>query len=95
MSNQIDGIVDSINEAGDLVTDISNESVQPLLDESEVTVKFGPHETAGIHLPDHNEPESTLIAVTGDSGRVEIGIVGMNLAEMLGISSGTKVAIRW
>ena len=69
--------------------------MQQLLDEGEVTVKFGPHETAGIHLPDHNEPESTLIAVTGKSGWVEIGIVGMNLAEMLGVSSGTKVAIRW
>ena len=36
----------------------------------------------------------TLIAVLGESGFVEVGIVGMNAAELLGIRVGESIRIR-
>ena len=95
MSNRIEGTIAEINESGDLVTDISIESLESVPRDESVTVSVGPHETIGIYGTDHQEPDSTMIAVTGSSGKLEIGIVGMNMSEMLGIRAGEKVAVRW
>ncbi len=93
MSDAIEGRVTSLAENGDLITDISVTTFADLDQLSEIRVRIGPHETLGLHPTDHGEPESTMIAVLGDSGFVEIGIVGMNMSEMLGIAAGEKVTI--
>ena len=95
MSNLIEGIVESLNESGDLVTDIPNAALDKLSSNESVRVAVGPHETIGIHLSEHNEPDSTMIAVLGKSGNLEIGIVGMNMSEMLGIQIGQQVKVIW
>lgn len=95
MSNLIEGQVKAINEAGDLVTDISVQSLAEAPVDDSVRVAVGPHETVGIYGTDHQEPEATMIAVRGSSGCLEIGIVGMSISEMLGISAGEKVVVRW
>ena len=93
--NLIEGCVQSLNDAGDLVTDISNQQCTEIdpLDQAKVAV--GGHETIGIYPTDHNEPESTLIAVQGTSGHIEVGITGMNMSQMLGLAVGEKVKITW
>ena len=95
MSNTIEGQVTAISESGDLVTDISVESLSGLPGDDSVRVAVGPHETLGIYESDHEEPEATMIAVRGAGGNLEIGIVGMNISEMLGIATGEKVTVRW
>ena len=95
LSNCIDGTVASCDAAGNLVTDIPNDSVAGLVGDENVSVKFGDHETFGISPAEHGEPDATLIASLGVSGFVQIEIVGISLSDMLGIKAGVKVAVAW
>ena len=95
LANNIDGKVASCDDAGNLVTDIPNDAVAGLVGDENVSVKFGPHETLGIHPAAHGQPEATLVASLGESGFVMIEIVGISLGEMLGIQSGADVQIAW
>lgn len=95
MSNCIEGKVASVSESGDLITDIAVDALAKIPTDDSVRVAVGPHETVCIFPVNHSEPESTLIAVKGASGHLEIGIVGMNMSEMLGIRSGETVRVRW
>ncbi len=95
VASTIEGKVASINGAGDLVTDIDSAKLSDVPRDQSVSVSFGPHETIGIHEKNHGEPDSTLIAILGDSGFLEIGIVGMSINEMLGIDVGTTITVKW
>ena len=95
VASTIEGTVASVNSAGDLVTDIDLARLADVPRDQSVSVSFGPHETVGIHEKDHGEPDSTLIAVLGDSGFLEIGIVGLNISEMLGVGVGAQITIKW
>ena len=95
IKNCLEGQVESLGPQGDLITNIAIDSCANAPNLQEVKVQIGPHETIGIHSPDHQEPEATLIAVAGRDGFVEIGITGMNISEMLGIRVGEKVTISW
>ncbi len=95
VSQRISGRVTRINQRGDLVSDIANAQVSSLVGAANVEVRFGEHFTQGIFPLDHGEPESTLIAVLGDSGYLEIGIVGVNVHEMLGVDVGQTIEVTW
>jgi len=95
LSNQIDGEVASCDSAGNLVTNIANDSVAGLVGDENVSVKFGDHETFGIFPTEHGEPDATLVASLGQSGCVEIEIVGISLSDMLGIKPGVQISIAW
>lgn len=96
-SSKLEGLVLSCGGSGNLITDISNESVAGLLGDESVSVKFGGHETFGIFSADHGEPNGTLVASLGsDAGAcLQIEIVGLSLAEMLGIKAGVGVSVSW
>ena len=93
MSKTIEGSVEKIGESGNLITDISTDQVANLAADDSVTVKFGGHETHGVHPTDHEQPIGTLVALQGQSGFLEIEIVGISIAEMLGIKAGQSVVI--
>ncbi len=95
LSNQIEGLVASCDSAGNLITDIPNDSVAGIVGDENVSVKFGDHETFGIFATDHGEPDATLVASLGNSGFVQIEIVGISLSDMLGIKPGVQVNIAW
>lgn len=94
LSNQIDGKVASCDDAGNLITDIPNDAVAGLVGDENVSINFGPHETLGIHPPDH-QPDATLVASLGSEGFVMIEIVGVSLGDMLGIKPGVDVKVAW
>lgn len=93
MANTIEGSVEKISESGNLITDIAIEQVADWPSDDSVTIKFGGHETAGVHPADHGQPIGTLVASRGSSGYLEIEIVGISVAEMLGIKVGESVVI--
>ena len=93
--NAIDGKVVSINEAGDLVTDIPNERVGDIENSGQVKIEIGAHDTIGVHPADHNERAGTLSTIMGSSGFLEVGITGCNINEMLGLKAEQSVKIRW
>ena len=95
MANQIEGQVVKIGEQGNLLTDIAIDRVSEIVGNETVVVKFGGHETIGLFPADHGQPDATMVASLGPSGFVEIEIVGISLAEMLGIKVNEPVAIVW
>lgn len=95
LANQIKGTVKSITDCGDLITDISNDQIVEIPNDDSVSVKFGPHQTIGIHDPNHNEPDATLLAMRGSSGFLELTIVGVSLSEMLAIQPGEEIEVCW
>lgn len=95
MANRIQGQVSRISETGNLITDISVDQLNEAPRDESLTVKFGDHETFGLFPSEHGQPDATMVATMGISGCVEIEIVGIPLAEMLGIRVGEKVIVKW
>lgn len=89
------GKVSEVGDDGRLITDIDVSQVTAAVGDQEVKVQFGGHETVGLYEQNHEQPEATLVASVGASGCVEIEIVGMSLAVMLGIGVDTQVKVQW
>ena len=95
MPGKIDGTVVSITEAGNLVTDITAERLRGVPTDERVSITCDGHETNGLFTLEHNEPESTFLALIGASGNLELAIVGDSARVMLGIGVGDKFVVRW
>lgn len=95
VNQEIAGTIAGITDQGDLISDIPSVSVRDLVGKPDVRVEVGEHFTLGIFSADHQEPASTLIAVLGESGFLELGIVGMNACEMLGVFKGETIRVVW
>lgn len=95
MAQRITGTVVAINDWGDLITDITAAQLVGVPTDERVAIHCDGHETIGILPRDHGEPPSTLVAVIGSGGQLEIGIVDVSIHDMLGIGLGTKVLVKW
>ncbi len=95
MSNRISGVVSSITESGTIVSDIPVEQLSEAPRDDSLRVEFGGHQTVGLYDSNHQEPEMTMVASLGESGYLEVEIVGLNLCEMLGIKVGEPVFVAW
>lgn len=91
----IEGKVESIDAAGNLVTDIAVERLRGVPTDERLTILCDEHETRGLFSPGHSEPEMTLLALLATSGKLEITIVGDSASLMLGIRPGEKVVVKW
>lgn len=95
MANRIDGSVVAISDSGGLVTDIVNEQLSGVPRDESVSVDVGGHKTIGIFDEQHDQPDSTLIAILGDHGALRIELIGISISEMLGINVGERVVVEW
>ena len=95
MASNTTGKVTEVADEGRLITDIDRAKVSAAVGNEEARVEFGGHETIGLFDEEHGQPETTMVASVGASGRVEIEIVGADLAGMLGIGVGTEVKVEW
>lgn len=95
MAGTIEGSVVSIAENGNIVSDISHERLRGVPTGAAVTIRCDEHETHGIFGQDHEQPKATLIAVVGQSGNLELEIVGLEANLMLSIQVGEKLLVRW
>ena len=91
----VEGKVVSVTEQGNLVTDISPEQLNGAPRDEGVVVVCDEHETQGLFELGHDQPESTFIALIGESGCLELEIVGLSASIMLGIRVGEAVTVRW
>jgi S-adenosylmethionine hydrolase len=94
-ANKIEGTVQSIDSFGNLITDIPEDALVNVPRGEEVTILCDDHETQGIFKTYGDQPEMTLIALVGSSGRLELAIVGDSAALMLGVRAGTPVTVKW
>lgn len=95
MAQKIEGKVVSVDQNGDLVTDITANQLTDVPRDERVFVSCDEHETMGIYGPDHGQPEMTLLAVINDAGCLKLSIVGESARLMLGIDVGEKVVVSW
>jgi S-adenosylmethionine hydrolase len=92
---KIEGKVASYSDSGNLVTDIPVERLRTVPRDPSVTVTCDEHQTVGLYLPDHKEPEMTLLALLSDSGFLELVIVGDSAKIMLGVRPGEPITVQW
>ena len=95
MPRKIEGKVVSISECGNLVTDIPCASLAEAPRNSSVTIRCDEHETVGLFTAGHSEPEMSFLALLGDSGFLELTIVGDSAKIMLGVRVGERVSVQW
>jgi S-adenosylmethionine hydrolase len=91
----IEGKVVSISEGGNLVTDIPCAALAEAPRDSAVTIRCDEHETVGLFTAGHSEPEMSFLALLGDSGFLELTIVGDSAKIMLGVRVGERVSVQW
>ena len=94
-ANRIQGSIQSIDSFGNLITDIDAGALAEVPRGKETAVMCDDHETRGIFNTYADQPEMTLIALLGSSGKLELAIVGESAAVMLGVPLGTPVTITW
>jgi S-adenosylmethionine hydrolase len=95
VTGKIEGKVVAYGDEGNLVTDIAHGQLSAAPRDSSVKIRCDEHETVGLFLPDHHEPEFSLLAVLAPSGFLELTIVGESAKAMLGVSLGEKVVVTW
>lgn len=95
MPQKISGEVTSVDSFGNLITNITTEQLQGVPTGEELSVRCGDHETAGLFNTYGDQPEMTLIALVGSSGKLELAIVGESAAAMLGEGVGSPVTLKW
>lgn len=95
MPGKIEGTVVAYSPAGNLVTDIANDRLAKVPQGIGVSVTCDEHETVGIFPADHPEEPCTLMAILGESGCLELTIVGDSAKIMLGVPLQEKVVVKW
>ena len=92
---KIEGTVVSYSERGNLVTDIPCATLAEIPRSAAVTICCDEHETIGLFTQEHSEPEFSFLALLGDSGFLELTIVGDSAKSMLGVGLGERVSVKW
>ncbi len=95
-AGKIEGVVESIDSFGNLITNITAGHLEQVpRGEEQVRILCDEHETYGIFRAYADQPEMTFIALIGSSGKLELAIVGESAAIMLGVRVGTPVKVTW
>lgn len=93
---KIEGLVESIDSFGNLITNITAASLERApRGAEEVRIECDEHETCGIFRAYADQPAMTLIALVGSGGKLELAIVNESAAAMLGVRVGTPVRVLW
>jgi hypothetical protein len=94
-AGKLEGRIESIDSFGNLISNIPAEKLEGVPRGETVTIECDEHQTQGIFSTYSDQPEMTLIALVGSSGKLELAIVGDSAATMLGIRVGTLVNVSW
>ncbi|NIP87133.1 MAG: hypothetical protein GTO03_16860 [Planctomycetales bacterium] len=92
---EITGSVEAIDSFGNLITNISQTALADCPRDESVRVCCDEHETYGIFQTYGDQPELTLIALVGSSGKLELAIVNDSAQMMLGVAVGAPVTVTW
>ena len=90
MERRIAGHVIEIDSFGNLVTNITAEMFAGRPTDARVCIVCNIYETWGVYLTYAQQPQGTLVALVGSSGRLELAIVGDNAAASARASSSAR-----
>ncbi len=94
-AGNIEGAVLQIDSFGNLLTNITADSLAGRPTDERAHVLIGGHETWGIFRTYADQPRGTFIALVGSSNCVELAIVDGNAATLLQAPIGDKVTVTW
>jgi S-adenosylmethionine hydrolase len=92
---KIEGTVVAYGPTGNLVTDIPHDRLKGAPAGDGVKITCDEHETVGIFPADHKEQPCTLMAILGESGFLELTIVGDSAKIMLGVPLKERLDVKW
>ncbi len=95
LERRIAGHVIEVDSFGNLVTNIAADMFAGRPTDSRVCTVCSIYETWGVYGSYASQPQGTLVALVGSSGRLELAIVGDNAAARLGVTVGTPVVMAW
>lgn len=95
MPRRLSGKVVSISATGDAITDLTHEQLADVPRDDHTSVECGGHTTLGIYPAEHDQPEMTYVALLGESGFLELSLIGDSAAKFLGLKTGDSVTIKW
>ena len=95
MSGKIHGKVVSIRDSGDAVTDIAMEQLDEAPTDENVSIQCEGHVTSCIFPAHHDQQAMTYLAKHGETGWLELSLVGDSVQAFLGIQSGSRVTVQW
>jgi S-adenosylmethionine hydrolase len=95
VSARVQGKIVAVRDNGNLVTDIDESRLVDAPRDERVLIRCDEHETTCIFGTVHNQPPATLIAVLGESGCLELEVVGDSARIMLGVGLGEGVEVSW
>ncbi len=95
MPGQIVGKIVAFSQQGNLVSDITAEQLCDAPRDESVVIRCDEHETNCLFEREHQQPDTTLIAILGSSGRLELEIVGDSAKTMLGVPLGEPIEVCW
>ena len=94
-AGKLEGVVETVDSFGNLVTNLTADMLGSTPRDERVIIECDEHETHGIFQTYADQPEMTLIALVGSTGKLELAIVGDSAAAMLGVRPGAKVTVSW
>jgi S-adenosylmethionine hydrolase len=92
---RVDGQILCADSFGNLITNITEDLLQPAPRDISVRITCDEHETVGIFETYAQQPEGTLLALIGSSGRLELAIVGDSAREILSVGPGAPMSVEW
>ncbi|GAA4426533.1 MULTISPECIES: adenosylmethionine-8-amino-7-oxononanoate aminotransferase [Bremerella] len=95
MASRISGKVVSISESGDAITDLTHDQLVDVPGDDRTSIECSGHTTLGIYPADHDQPEMTYVAILGNSGCLELSLIGDSAAKFLGLKVNDSVTIKW
>lgn len=93
--NSLKGTVVSFDSFGNLITDITVEMLTDVRKRSSLKVQCGSHTIDGLVRTYAERPETSLVALIGSSGFLELAVVNGDAAKRLGINVGEEVRVLW
>jgi S-adenosylmethionine hydrolase len=94
-SGRVVGSIQSVDAYGNLISDITAEGLRQAAGALELTVLCKGREIRGLIDAYGRRPPSTLAALIGSSGRLELAVVGGSAAETLQAKTGDAITVRW
>ncbi len=91
----IRGSIRFVDSFGNLISDIPAKALSAAPDPQAMCVRCEGHEIRGLSRTYSDHPASTLVALIGSSGYLELAVVGKSAALLLGATVGTQVMVSW
>lgn len=91
----IQGTIISFDSFGNLITDITAQTLFEASAKNPMSIHCGHHEIQNLVKTYGTQPPGSLVALIGSSHFLELAVVNGNAAHVLGVDVGEKITVTW